>query len=111
MIGKLRHRITIQTPTITRSDRGAEVLTWADTATVYADIRTVGGQEQVIANQLETATLLHTITIRYRTGLTSKQRIKWGTRYFAVEAIIERDNRLRMLDLSCRELVGDAEVA
>ncbi len=111
MIGKLRHRITIQTPTITRSDRGAEVLTWADTATVYADIRTVGGQEQVIANQLETATLLHTITIRYRTGLTSKQRIKWGARYFAIEAIIERDNRLRMLDLSCRELVGDAEVA
>ncbi len=111
MIGKLRHRITIQSPTIARSDRGAEVLTWADTATIYADIRTVGGQEQVIANQLETATLLHTITIRYQTGLTSKQRIKWGTRYFAIEAIIERDNRLRMLDLSCRELVGDAEVA
>jgi SPP1 family predicted phage head-tail adaptor len=110
MIGKLRHRIVIQTATITRNDRGAEILTWADTATVYADIRTVGGQEQVIANQLETATLLHTITIRYRAGLSPKQRVKWGSRYFAIEAIIERDNRLRMLDLSCRELVGDAEV-
>ena len=111
MIGKLRHRVTIQTATITRNDRGAEVLAWVDTATVYADIRTVGGQEQVIANQLETATLLHTITIRYRTALSPKQRIKWGTRYFAIEAIIERDNRQRTLDLSCRELVGDAEVA
>ena len=111
MIGKLRHRITIQTATITRSDRGAEVLSWTDTATVYADIRTVGGQEQVLANQLETATLLHTITIRYRGNLTPKQRIKWGTRYFAVEAIIERDNRMRTMDISCRELVGDAEVA
>ena len=111
MIGKLRHRITIQTPTITRSDRGAEVLAWATLATVYADIRTVGGQEQVIANQLETATLLHTITIRYRTGITPKMRVLWGSRYFAIEAIIERDNRQRMFDLSCRELVGDAEVA
>lgn len=111
MIGKLRHRVVIQTATITRSDRGAEVLTWADTATVYADIRTVGGQEQVLANQMETATLLHTITIRYRTGITPKQRIRWGSRVFSVEAVIERDNRMRMLDLSCRELVGDAEVA
>jgi SPP1 family predicted phage head-tail adaptor len=110
MIGKLRHRIVIQTANVTRNDRGAEILTWATAATVWADIRTVGGQEQVIANQLETATLLHTITIRYRAGLSPKQRVKWGSRYFAIEAIIERDNRLRMLDLSCRELVGDAEV-
>lgn len=111
MIGKLRHRVTIQTATITRGDRGAEVLSWANTATVYADIRTVGGQEQVLASQLETATLLHTITIRYRSGIVPKQRIKWGSRYFSIEAVIERDNRMRLLDLSCRELVGDAEVA
>lgn len=110
-IGRLRHRVTIQQATITRGDRGAEVLAWADVATVYADIRTVGGQEQVLANQLETATLLHTITIRYRMGITPKMRVKWGTRIFGVEAIVESDNRMRTLALSCRELVGDAEVA
>jgi SPP1 family predicted phage head-tail adaptor len=110
-IGRLRHRITIQEPAITRSDRGAELLSWSDVAVVWADIRTVGGQEQVLANQLEVATLLHTITLRYRSGLRPKQRVVWGERVFAVEAVIERDNRLRMIDLSCRELVGDAEVA
>ena len=107
----MRHRITIQEPTITRGDRGAEVLAWSDIATVYADIRTVGGQEQVLANQLETATLLHTITIRHRPGITPKMRVRWGSRVFAVEAIVESDNRMRTLNLSCRELVGDAEVA
>lgn len=110
-IGRLRHRITIQQATITRGDRGAEVLTWSDIATVYADIRTVGGQEQVLASQLEVATLLHTITIRYRAGIVPKMRVKWDQRIFAVEAIVESDNRMRMLNLSCRELVGDAEVA
>lgn len=111
MIGKFRHRIVIQEPTITRGDRGAEVLAWSDIANVYADIRTVGGQEQVLANQLETATSLHTITIRYRTDITPKMRVKWGARVFGVEAIVESDNRMRTLNLSCRELVGDAEVA
>lgn len=111
MIAKLRHRITLQEAAITRGDRGAEVLAWNDVAVVYADIRTVGGQEQVLASQLEVATLLHTITIRYRPGIVPKMRVKWGDRVFSVEAIIERDNRMRVLDLSCRELVGDAEVA
>jgi len=111
VIAKLRHRITIQQPTITRGDRGAEVLAWNDVAVVYADIRTVGGQEQVLASQLEVATLLHTITIRYRTDITPKMRVKWGGRVFGVEAIVESDNRMRVLNLSCRELVGDAEVA
>lgn len=111
MIGKLRHRVILQTATITRNARGAEILTFADTATVYADIRTVGGQEQVLSNQLEVATLLHTITIRYRTGIVPKMRLKWGTRVFSIEAIIEQDNRMRTLNLSCREIVGDAEVA
>jgi SPP1 family predicted phage head-tail adaptor len=111
MIGKLRHRITLQTATVTRGDRGAEILTWADTATVYADIRTVGGQEQVLASQLEVATLLHTITIRHLAGVVPKMRVKWGDRYFAIEAVIESDNRMRMMSLSCRELVGDGGVA
>jgi hypothetical protein len=53
VIGKLRHRVTIQNVTVTRNTRGAEVLTWSNLATVYADIRTVGGQEQVLANQLD----------------------------------------------------------
>jgi SPP1 family predicted phage head-tail adaptor len=104
VIGKLRHRVTIQNVTITRNTRGAEVLTWSNLATVYADIRTVGGQEQVLASQLEVATLLHTVTIRYRSDITPKMRLAWGNRLFEVEAIIERDNRMRMLDLSCREL-------
>lgn len=110
MIGKFRHRVILQTATIARSARGAEEMTWTDTATVYADIRTVGGQEQVLASQLEVATLLHTITIRYRTGIVPKMRLKWGARVFSIEAVIEQDNRMRTLNLSCREVVGDAEV-
>ncbi len=109
MIGKFRHRVTIQQATIARNPRGAEITTWDTYAAVYADIRTVAGQEQVLAAQLEQATLLHTVTIRYRSGITPKMRLKWNTRYFDIEAVIERDNRQRVIDLSCREIVGVTE--
>lgn len=109
-IGRLRHRIIIQQPTIARNARGAEILTWSTLTTVYADIRTVGGQEQLLSNQLEVASLSHTISIRYLATVTPKMRVKWGARVFGIEAIIERDNKQRMMDLSCREIVGDAEV-
>lgn len=110
-IGKFRHRVTIQSPTITRSARGAEVLTWSSVATVYADIRTAGGSETTLSTQLEVATLTHSIQIRYRTGIVPKMRAVWGSRVFSIESVGEPDNRMRTLVLSCREIVGDTGVA
>ena len=111
MIANLRHRVTLQTPTITRTDRGAEVFGWANTATVYADVRTPGGQEQTLSSQLEIGTLTHAVTIRYRTGITPKMRLVWGTRVFEINAVLDTDNRLRLMTLACLETVGETTTA
>ena len=120
-IGRLRHQVNIQTPTVTVNDRGAEVLTWADSAAIAAEIRTVGGSERGTTDVILPLEY-HQITIRWPlpTGvsLTTKSRIKWvsvlnsvtTTRYFGITFIGEPDNRLRMLQLNCTEIDLDSGV-
>lgn len=109
MIERLRHRVTIQRPVATKNNRGADTITWADVATVYAEIRSVAGREET-ANDQVTPTAAHSITVRYRTGITTQHRVKWGARYFGIAEVAERDNRMRTLVLTCNELVGEDRV-
>lgn len=120
-IGRLRHQIVIQTPTVTTNDRGAEVLAWPDSPAIAAEIRTVGGSERGTTDVILPLEY-HQITIRWPlpTGvsLTTKSRIKWvsvlnsvtTTRYFGITFIGEPDNRLRMVQLNCTEIDLDSGV-
>lgn len=107
--GTLRQRVTIQTPSTTRNDRGAEVISWADVATVWAEVRTPDGRERT-ANEQVVAMATHVVTMRYRAGLTPTQRLRWGTRVLSLLATPDPDNRRRMLVCQCQEIIGDAEV-
>lgn len=109
-IGRLRHRITIQEPTITRNDRGAEVLAWSTLATVWAEVRSNTGREQVINNNQEIASATHVVTIRHRDDVTPKMRLQWSGRTFGIESLVESDNRRRMLQLACIEVLGEATI-
>jgi SPP1 family predicted phage head-tail adaptor len=109
-IGRLRHRITIQQPTVTRNDRGAEVLAWATLATVWAEVRSISGREQVINNNQEIAATSHQVIIRHRADVTPKMRIQWEGRTFGIESLVDSDNRQRSLTLACQELVGDGGI-
>lgn len=120
-IGRLRHQVNIQTPTATVNDRGAEVLTWADSAAIAAEIRTTGGNERSSTDVILPLEY-HQILIRWPlpTGvtLTTKSRIKWvstlnsvtTTRYFGITFIGEPDNRMRWLQLNCTEIDLDSGV-
>ena len=104
--GKLRHRVTIQSPIVTKNTRGVDTITgWNDVATVFAEVRSVAGREQA-ANEQITPLATHQVIIRYRSGLTTKHRLKWGARYFGVASVLEPDNRMRLLTLQCNEIVG-----
>ena len=103
--GTLRHVVTIQTPSVTKNTRGVEVVTWPTSVTVRADVRTLTGRE-LVANDQVTPIAQHQITLRYRTGITTKHRVVWDGRYFGITAVLESDNRMRSLVLMCTELVG-----
>lgn len=109
-IGGRRHRITIQSQTVTTDEGGGNTVPWSNVATVYAEIKDISGNETEFGEQ-QRETLRQIISIRYRTNVTSANRIKYEyswrgtsyTRYFNILAVRDRDNRRRFLDMLCEE--------
>lgn len=116
--GTLRHQITIQVEQPTQNERGAVSPGWGDLATVYANVRTVSGDERQASDQV-IPVAAHQVEIRWPLPraivLTTKHRVKWQStgktaRYFGIVAISEPDNRMRRVVLTCTELVGKDRV-
>lgn len=105
MIGTLRHRVTIQSETRTADGAGGFTLTWADVATVWGAVEPLKGMERLRAQQIE-APVTHSVTIRHRTDVSTKERIKFGTRLFNIRDVINPDERDRWLELLCEEGVA-----
>jgi len=76
--------------------------TWSTFKTVPASIWPLKGAEYITAMQV-TSEISHKIRIRYLADLTPKHRIKWGSRYFDIEAIINPDERNIYFEMMCRE--------
>lgn len=105
--GRLRHRVTIQHRTLGQDDAGALVETWATTAVVWADVRTVGGGERLQPGIEQTvATMQHQVTIRrHPTTILPSQRVIWQGRTLEITSVQEPDNRQRLVLLMCQEIV------
>lgn len=101
--GELRHRIELQAPTATRDDFGAEIITYATTATVWAKVETTAGDETIDMNRAG-ASLTHTITLRDRSDVLPTWRVLWGSRVFEIGSVV-RDNVGREMVLTCSEAV------
>lgn len=108
-IGQLRHRVYVQTATLAQNSRGAETVSWVDSVALSALVNSVSGTERQTHEQV-IATATHTVTLRLPMpsglSLTTKSRIKWGSRLFGVAALAETDNAGRWIVASCMELVG-----
>lgn len=106
--GKLRERVTIQSKSVTRDGFGAEVVAWANVATMWADVRSTDGSKSVeSAVDQVVATITHSVLVRHRDGLSPAMRVVWRGKYLHVLSIVEGDNRQRQLILKCSEIVGD----
>lgn len=103
-IGALRHRVTIQTKTVTIDSYGGESITWTDYLTVWAAVEPLTGREFLEGRRLDNM-IGHRIRIRYRAGLDPSMRVSWGSRVFDIESVIERESKRREIWLMCKELV------
>ncbi len=103
---RLRHTVTIQTRTDVRQPDGSYAPTWSTFATVRAAVEPLRGQEYLAAAQLQ-STLNARIRIRYISGVTTKMRVLFDSRYFEIEGVIDPEMRHRELQLMCVE--RDAE--
>lgn len=103
-IGKLRHRIRIQEYVAGRDIFGAEEPAWMDVATVWASVTPVSGKEYFASAQTN-AEVSTKITMRYRSGITPKMRIVFGTRIFEIISVLNFEERGVELNLMCKESV------
>ena len=99
--GQLRHTIAIQEQSATSDGMGGQSLSWSNVsgmATVPAAIWPVSSKERIESLKLELQ-ITHKIRIRYRSGITSKNRLVFGSRIFNIISILNHDEKNIQLDL------------
>lgn len=100
--GLLRHRIALQEESISRDAWGGQLVTWVTYATVWANIRPLSGSEREAQQQAQ-AEVTHTITIRKNKKVSPLHRISYKTRIFAINAVIDVDERNKQIMMPCIE--------
>lgn len=106
-IGQLKRRVEIQVSDRTQNDFNEEILSWKTIGVVWARIqpkRRRAESEFESSNQL-TAEITHEIMIRYRAGLTQRNRIKFGSRVFDINLVRNIFEENRFMELLCREVI------
>lgn len=100
--GSLRERVTIQSVTLVKDAYHEQQETWTDVCTVHASVTPVNSFEGVAADRLETEQRM-LIKIRYRDGVTVKNRLKHvqggATRYYDINSVTNVGFRDKVLEI------------
>jgi len=102
--GELRHRVKLQSVARTSDGAGGFTEAWSDDAEVWAKVEPLQGTQYVLADALRNE-VTHRVTIRYRAGVTPRQRVLLASRVLEILTIIDRDEAHVYLQLLCREAV------
>ena len=106
-IGALQKRIIIKEPTDHR-DYAGKVRVWSTAATVWARIRPLSARETSNA-KLIGGTESHEITIRYLSGVNRSMRINFNNRIFAINGIVNTEERNIDLVITATEIINPIE--
>lgn len=93
--GALRHRIAIHEETDTPDGFGGFTRAWAAKSgmtSVPASIMPLTAREVIELGKSELQ-MSHKIKIRYRSGITAKDRVVFGSRTFNIRSIINTEER------------------
>ncbi len=101
-IGRLRHRLTLETAARTPDGGGGAAEVWTTVAQLWGRIRPTSGNEIFDADGLS-GHISHEITLRYRAGVTPSMRLVGSNRRFEILAVIDIDERRRWLKCLCME--------
>jgi SPP1 family predicted phage head-tail adaptor len=101
-IGKMRERVTIQSPSEVRGRSGQTTLEWSDTATVWASVEGLSSRDILQAQQANVIAT-HRIRIRHRPDVTHTHRLVWRNRTMEIASVTDRMGR-EVLEVLAREL-------
>lgn len=94
--GKLTKRIKIQYRSITQSETGEPVASWADLATVWANIFDVSGSEFIASAGTQNA-IKTKIIIRKMSGILPAMRVVHGSVIYNIEAPLVRSDSILLM--------------
>lgn len=100
-----RHRIVIETVTLTPNDSGGQDTVWSTFTTVWASLTPKIVKEVNFAERIEPR-IDHEIRMRYVAGITPTMRISFDSRIFEIKAIIIPDEVKEFLMLVTTEDTG-----
>lgn len=99
--GDLTERVTIQDSTQTINALGEAVLSWNDTATVWASVEGVSSREALLSGQQETS-ITHRVRLRHYPALKHTSRFLWRGRVLEIVSLLEYDQRTEHVAI-CQE--------
>jgi SPP1 family predicted phage head-tail adaptor len=102
MIGRLRTRLGLYTPSVVADDLGGTVTTWAFQRKLWAAIQPKTISE-VRENGRLAVTQSYRVVIRYDPYFPERARLIWGSRILRVIAASDPDTRGERLHLICEE--------
>jgi len=107
LVGKLRHRVTIEALTETRNSSGGEKFIWQPICTVNAEIVPLSGKS-LFAAQQNHSEVTGIIKMRYRADINAKQRAVHKDKIYSIQAVINIGERNRELHLMTSEGVKES---
>ena len=100
--GDLDRRITIQTLSQAKDSEGGMVDSWADVAMVWARVRYLSGNERrLTAAGGQVAEARTEFTIRYRSGLNERMRIRYAGKVYNIRHLNDFREAHRFIVITC----------
>lgn len=97
--GMLDQRVTLQSKSVSRAANGEEVVTWADVATLWAQVQPLRGKEFFAGAQMQDVVDVR-VRLRYLGGVTRDQRLLWNGAPLDIVSVITLGRR-EALELMC----------
>ncbi len=94
----MRHRVALQETVRTSDGQGGWTEAWETIATVWVSLKPKKAYEKFQALQMQTPKN-YEIGMRYRAGVTTKNRFLYGDRIFDIKEVINTDEKNMFLQI------------
>lgn len=101
--GQLDRRVSLQSVSGTTDDLGETREAWAEYAAVWARLEPISGRELWLAQQAQSEAT-HKVTLRYRAGVTARDRVVYGGRTFHLTEPPREVGRREYLEFLVKEV-------
>jgi SPP1 family predicted phage head-tail adaptor len=107
VVGDLRRRVALQSPTDSLDSYGQAIRTWATYATVWASVVSTPGSEPQSA-LMQSSVTTYTVTMRYRTDVLPTHRMIYGAITLNIVGISTIDGLNEHLRITAVQVESDA---